>query len=406
MDGNQIIGSIPEGIGNLVNQDVVDMAENFLVSEIPISIRNLQNLEALYLGFNQVTGKIPSSIGNLSRLSNLDLSHNKFEEAIPLSLGKCKNLQTLDLSQNKLNGNLGKVKLVELYVDNYNFFGEIPKALGESLELRILFMQINSFEGNIPQSFASLRSLESLDLSGNTLSGNIPPELQKLPFLVSLNVSFNQLEGEVPKGRVYKNTSGFSFFRNEKLCGGIPELELPKCIDEKPNKRERGLIPVALFGDAYLCLSYKELLQATQGFASSNLIGSGSFGILYKGVLHQQEKIVAVKIITSCTSIDYKGNAVKALVFEFMHNGSLESWLHEKHESRYLKLVQRLDIAIDVANAIDYLCHDCETPIVHCDLKPTNVLLDNDMVAHVGDFELAKLLSSYTSNMCNKHLND
>ena len=66
-----------------------------------------------------------------------------------------------------------------------------------------------------------------------------------------------------------------------------------------------------------------------------------------------------LKIMTSCSSIDYEGNDFKALVFEFMPNGSLESWLHEQHESRYLNLAQRLDIAVDVANAMDYLHHDC-----------------------------------------------
>ncbi|XP_022765022.1 putative receptor-like protein kinase At3g47110 [Durio zibethinus] len=487
LGGNQIAGSIPEGVGNLVNLNRMDMRENFLVGEIPISIGNLQNLEGLNLISNHLTGKIPSSIGNLSRLTELYLSNNKFEGAIPLSLRDCKNMQKLHLSYNKLNGSipnqlfgafeslayltfshnsftgllpsdLSNLKnLVELYVDNNNFFGEIPKNLGESSELTILFMEKNSFQGNIPQSFASLRSLEYLDLSNNNLSGTIPPELQKLPFLVSLNISFNHLEGEVPKGGVFKNVSGFSFSGNEKLCGGIPEIELPKCFGKVLStkviiavifsillgsilavllvylswRRKCGnaLTHVALFDDGFLRLSYKELLQATQGFASSNLVGSGSFGSVYKGVLHQQEKPVAVKvfdlqnrgaarsfmaeckalrkvrhrnllkIITCCSSIDYQGNDFKALVFEFMPNGSLENWLHEQHESRYLNLAQRLDIAIDVANAIDYLHHDSKTLIVHCDLKPTNVLLDDDMIAHVSDFGLAKLLSSDTGNL-------
>ncbi|XVF24073.1 hypothetical protein REPUB_Repub13aG0095600 [Reevesia pubescens] len=488
MGDNQIAGKIPEGIGNLVDLNVLEIQMNLLVGEIPISTTNLQNLEGLYLGGNRITGKIPSSIGNLSRLSLLDLSANNFEGSIPLSIRNCKNLQQLDLSQNKLNdsisyqlfgafenlfslklshnsfsgllpSDLGNLKnLVDLYVDNNNFFGEIPNTLGESLGLTILFMHKNSFQGNIPQSFASLRSLENLDISYNNLTGTIPPELQKLPFLVSFNLSFNQLEGEVPKRGVFKNVSGFSFYGNKRLCGGVPEIELPKCFSGKVfstkviiamilsillgsilavflvylswrRKPGRGLIPIALFGDGYLRISYKDLLEATQGFASSNLIGCGSFGFVYKAVLHQQEKPVAVKvlnlqnhgaarsfmaeckalrkvrhrnllkIITSCSSIDYQGNDFKALVFEFMPNGSLESWLHEKSGSRYLNLVKRLDIAIDVGNAIDYLHHYCQTLIVHCDLKPTNVLLDDDMVAHVSDFGLAKLLSSDTNNI-------
>ncbi|XVF83993.1 hypothetical protein PTKIN_Ptkin16aG0539400 [Pterospermum kingtungense] len=485
MGENQISGTIPEGIGNLFNLNNLYMESNLLVGNVPNSIKKLQNLEGLELDDNSLSGKIQSSIGNLTRLSILYLSENNFEGRIPLSLGKCRSLERLVLSNNKLIGtipdqlfgvlenlflldlsynsfsgllpsDIGSLKnLVELHVDNNNFFGEIPKELGDSPQLTIIFMHRNFFEGSIPKSLGYLRALQTLDLSYNNLSGVIPGDLAKLPFLVSLNLSFNQLEGEVPKEGVFKNVSGFSFFQNKKLCGGIPEIKLPRCFREKKKvlstkvtiamiviillasilavllaylfwrrKCSRGLILVALFEYGYLRLSYKELLEATQGFASSNLIGSGSFGSVYKGVLQQQEKPVAVKvlnlqnrgaarsfmaeckalrkvrhrnllkIITSCSSIDYQGNDFKALVFEFMPNGSLENWLHEQHESRYLNLAQRLGIAVDVANAIDYLHHDCETMIVHCDLKPTNVLLDDDMVAHVADFGLAKLLSS------------
>lgn len=75
-----------------------------------------------------------------------------------------------------------------------------------------------------------------------------------------------------------------------------------------------------------------------------------------------------------------------------MVNGSLEEWLHSDHDQRHLNLIQRVDIAIDVANALDYLHNHSHTTIVHCDLKPTNVLLDDNMIARVGDFGLARLL--------------
>ncbi|XVF19883.1 hypothetical protein REPUB_Repub11eG0149400 [Reevesia pubescens] len=105
-----------------------------------------------------------------------------------------------------------------------------------------------------------------------------------------------------------------------------------------------------------------------------------------------------VKIISACSSIDFQGNPFKALIYEFMPNGSLEQWLHapnetnaiEHGEPKILNFPQRLNVAIDVASALEYLHHHCEVAVVHCDLKPSNILLDQDMVAHVGDFGLAR----------------
>ncbi|KAL9459537.1 hypothetical protein AB3S75_002854 [Citrus x aurantiifolia] len=157
--------------------------------------------------------------------------------------------------------------------------------------------------------------------------------------------------------------------------------------------------------------------MATSEFASSNMIGQGSFGSVYKGILGEDKMIVAVKvinlkqkgasrsfvaecealrnirhrnlikIITICSSSDSMGADFKALVFEYMENGSLEDWLHQSNdhlEVCKLTLIQRVNIAINVASAIEYLHHHCQPPIVHGDLKPSNVLLDHDMVAHVG----------------------
>ncbi|KAK3228440.1 hypothetical protein Dsin_000321 [Dipteronia sinensis] len=85
-----------------------------------------------------------------------------------------------------------------------------------------------------------------------------------------------------------------------------------------------------------------------------------------------------------------------------MANGSLEEWLHPTASSLEgkgnLSILQSLNIAIDVAHALDYLHRGCQTPIIHYDLKPSNVLIDNDMTAHVSDFGLVRVLSG-TNNL-------
>ncbi|XP_059654723.1 receptor kinase-like protein Xa21 [Cornus florida] len=92
-----------------------------------------------------------------------------------------------------------------------------------------------------------------------------------------------------------------------------------------------------------------------------------------------------IKIISSCSNMDFK-----ALVLEYMSNGNLEKWLYSHNYC--LDILQRLNIMIDVASALQYLHHDHATPIIHCDLKLSNVLLDEDMVARVADFGITKLL--------------
>ncbi|KAH0781261.1 hypothetical protein KY290_000859 [Solanum tuberosum] len=203
-----------------------------------------------------------------------------------------------------------------------------------------------------------------------------------------------------------RNATAISVSGNKKLCGGIPELELPTCPNVDPEGRDKsksiklmipllsGLVALAR-GEPSLTSSpvtYESLYRATNGFSSANLIGNGSFSYVYKGVY------------TACSTSDFEGNPFIALVYEYMPNGSLESWLHpipgadaSTNEVRIIGLVERLSISIDMACALEYLHHLRHNPFVYCDLKLDNILLDNDMTAYVAYFGLTMFFSESMS---------
>ncbi|KAM1287558.1 hypothetical protein ACFX2J_001470 [Malus domestica] len=449
---NQIRGRIPIGIGNLINMESLASEGNLLTGTIPSSIGKLKRLNELYLNANKLSGTIPSSIGNLTSMTKLILRSNKLEGNIPQSLGECKNLLLLYLSQNNLHGQIPKevIGLTSLSqvldLSSNKLTGSIP------------------MEGTIPVSLSSLRGIEVFDLSRNNLSGSIPSYLESFRFLVYLNLSFNDFEGALPMKGVFENPIALSVMGNSRICGGIPSLRLPKCVSKQSKQglssRLEIILSVAcgviglilLLSVVLLCrsrkvralnstsgsyqmvsllkLSYRDLHKATDGFSAVNLIGGGSYGSVYKAILNQREqRIVAVKVLsqnsrasksfiaecealksirhrnlvkllTACSSIDSQGNNFKALVYEFMVNGSLDDWLHNSAQrvdnptnlQKNLNLIQIVNIAIDVACALDYLHNRSHMPIVHCDLKPSNVLLGGDMTACVGDFGLARFL--------------
>ncbi|XP_075637277.1 LRR receptor-like serine/threonine-protein kinase EFR isoform X2 [Castanea sativa] len=450
LDNNTFSGPIPSSLGNLSMLIMLSMEKNKLEGKIPPSLGNCQNLLFLNISSNNLTDTIPKQVIGLSSLSiSLDMSHNFLIGALPFEVGNLIHLAWLDLSNNRLSG-------------------KIPTTLETCLSLEHLYLEGNSFQGAIPQSLKMLRGLEQIDLSRNNFSGNIPKFLDELASLKYLNISYNDLEGEVPSEGIFANASQISIFGNSKLCGGVQELHLPTCTRKNPHSstkllalkivipftsmvifvlillyffracfivkksRERALT-ASSFEDRTLLVSYAELLKSTNGFSENNLIGSGSFGSVYKGVLSRNGAIVAIKvlnlqkqgasesfinecnalrsirhrnllkIISACSSSNYEGNEFKSLIFEFMCNGSLDQWLHpkddEQYQNRRLSFIQRLNIAVDVAYALEYLHHNCETPIVHCDLKPSNILLDEDMVAHVGDFGLVKFLFEESNNL-------
>uniref|UniRef100_A0A0D3GI51 Receptor kinase-like protein Xa21 n=1 Tax=Oryza barthii TaxID=65489 RepID=A0A0D3GI51_9ORYZ len=492
---NEVGGNIPEGIGRLSNLMALYMGPNLLTGSIPASLGKLSKLNVISLAQNRLSGEIPPTLGNLTQLSELYLSMNAFTGEIPSALGKCP-LGVLALAYNKLSGNipkeifsssrlrsisllsnmlvgpmpseLGLLKNLQgLDFSQNKLTGEIPISIGGCQSLEFLLVSQNFIHGSIPSTMNKLTGLQELDLSSNNISGIIPMFLGSFIGLTYLNLSFNNLIGEVPDDGIFRNATAFSIVGNVGLCGGIPVLSLPSCTNQQARKHKFPKLAVAMsVSITYLFLvisiglisvlckkhksssgqtstravrnqlprvSYTELSMGTNGFSSSNLIGEGRFGSVYKAnmsfdqysvvavkVLKLQERGAShsflaecealrylrhrnlVKILTACSSIDPRGHDFKALIFEYLPNGSLDKWLHthidEQSDQSVLNIYQKLSIATDVGSAVEYL-HDYKpVPIVHCDLKPSNILLDSDMMAHVGDFGLARFTNQGDNN--------
>ncbi|KAL6136728.1 hypothetical protein ACLB2K_062023 [Fragaria x ananassa] len=427
VNGNQLQGSIPAGIANLVNMKELYLGDNMFTGNIPTDIGKLLGLGSLILQNNRLSGSLPSSLGNLTTLIELNLLGNHFNGTIPTSLGECRSLLLLDLSSNNLSGDIPpKSYWYFLLINIFGFVREssqwFPSLGGRKVKkssLEVLLLQGNFFDGPIPSALSSMKGIQELDLSHNNLSGEIPEFLAGFGGLKQLNLSFNDFSGAVPVKGVFNNASVISVVGNTRLCGGISDLRLPKCKSKESRSPSKKLTislvstftvlgvamlvaflficffkkksketPSSTLANFVLEVSFSALLKATDGFSATNLIGAGSFGSVYRGILGEDgDQLVAVK----------------AFVYKHIENGSLEEWLHPTTETedipKSLSLVQRLDITIDVACAVDYLHNHCETPIVHCDLKPSNVLLENDLTGHVGDFGLARILSRLADNV-------
>ncbi|XP_048140722.1 probable LRR receptor-like serine/threonine-protein kinase At3g47570 [Rhodamnia argentea] len=451
---NNLGGTIPTSLGNLTKLIILSLGWNNFHGKIPLDLSKCQSLQSLDLSNNNLGGTIPPQLIGLSSITIvLNLSRNHPSGVPPMEVGNLKTLTELDISDNKL-------------------VGEIPNSLGDCTGLTTPRMGGNFFRGSIPQSITSLGGIEELDLSCNNLTGQIPEFLALFRSPKFLNLSYNSFEGMVPRGGVFKNATATSIIGNDELCGGLPAFHLPKCTSKRSKRRKihilvssacatfviLGIALVLVFlylrwlkkkvkepistsmDDSCPNISYRALLKATDDFSSMNLIGIGNFGSVYKGILKENGTTVAVKvlhlvhrgalksflaecealknmkhrnllkILTVCSGIDHQQNDFKALVYEYMENGSLERWLHSNptpshrnEPTRTLNFFQRINIAIDVASALDYLHHRCHIPIIHCDLKPSNILLDAEMVAHVGDFGLAKfLLGSSSDTVANR----
>ncbi|XXG71820.1 hypothetical protein AAC387_Pa07g1059 [Persea americana] len=364
-------------------------------------------------------------VGNSNNLQRLIVSNNKLLGEIPGSLDNCLSLESLLIDGNLFQGKLPPLSslkgMLQMDISRNHFSGQIPECLEKLPFLQYLNLSYNDFEGEVPQE-GIFNNTRAISVIGNKrLCGGSP----------ALLLSTCPSKDNKKQRRRFSSRRMVAILIGSILCS-VVLLSLIYYYRRRSKKHTHRLPIADPLEKKLLRISYEHLYKATDGFSLTNLIGVGSYGSVYKGTLDCIRKIVAVKVLnlqrrgasksfiaeckalrnvrhrnllkvlTVCSSIDSKGDDFKALVFNYMANGNLERWLHpsmdEQHQPKYLSLIQRLNIAVDVASALNYLHNSCKKPIVHCDLKPSNILLDDDMNAHVGDFGLARFLSEVTSN--------
>ncbi|VAI51339.1 unnamed protein product [Triticum turgidum subsp. durum] len=444
---NEISGKIPFGIGNLVGLNRLQLARNQFTGALPDTIGRLYSLKTLQLHSNLLTGFMPSSLGNLTQLLRLYLSQNNLSGPLPNALSNCQSLTELRLDDNSFDSSIPSSissmrGLMLLNLTKNTLSGVIPRDLGLMGGLEELYLARNNLSGNIPKSLENVTSLYQLDLSFNHLDGKVPSwgvfsNASGFFFGGNLGLCGGISELHLPPCQPESVGHGLSkrhltitlVTATAGIILGLSLMLVFFTMRKKSKARSTTIGGFQLMDDNYPRVTYAELVQGTSGFAADNLLGRGRYGSVYKCclLLKNMMTTVAVKVfdlrqsgssksfqgecealskirhrnlislVTCCSSSDSNQNDFKAIVFEFMPNGSLDRWLHMdvhvSHQLQGLTLMKRLNIAVDIADAIDYLHNNCEPPIIHCDLKPSNILLNEDLVAHVGDFGLAKILS-------------
>ncbi|BBM97004.1 hypothetical protein Mp_1g02260 [Marchantia polymorpha subsp. ruderalis] len=330
-----------------------------------------------------------------------------------------------------------------------------------------LKLAVEGLTGEIPEELSNLVNLERLDLHGNSLVGEVSNNLKEsFQSILFLDLSSNFLNGTIPfKGawtakfdqNCFAQENGCQMadnMRSVSLCSAYTVVKLQACESWGQQRRTllimvstvvsictviivilmyclvmraRGKAMVEDHCSSEPCFTsslyteckhftYQELETATNKFSQKRLLGSGGFGLVFKGQLadgthvaiKQLEKgstqgdvefwnevliIGTIKHPNVVSLLGYCKSALgseRILVYDYMPNGSvLDALLDERDGAFPWEL--RFRVALGAASGLEFLHEKCSPKIIHRDIKPSNILLDDKYNARVGDFGLAKV---------------
>ncbi|KAF8016599.1 hypothetical protein BT93_H1963 [Corymbia citriodora subsp. variegata] len=438
---NNLTGVIPAEMGLLSNLRYLNLSWNGLSSRMPPELGYFQNLTVLdfrttacmahlailQLDGNALTGPIPEEIGNCSSLYLLSLSHNNLSSPIPKSVSMLSHLKILKLEFNELSG-------------------EIPQELGKLEDLLAVNISHNRLVGRLPAG-GIFPSLDQSAIQGNMgicspiLKGpcvmNVPKPLVLDPY------AYGNGQGDRHKHRNEGSSHNHMFLSVSAIvaisaaflivCGVIVisllnvsarrrlafiDTALESMCSSSSRSGSLAMGKLILF-DSKVCPDIS-LNNPRALLNKASEIGEGVFGTVFKVPFGVQGRMVAIKRLITSNIVQYQedfdqevrvlGRArhpnlnaligywwtpqLQLIVTEYAPNGSLHSKLHERlPSSPPLSWATRFKIALGVGKGLAHLHHTFHPPIIHYNIKPGNILLDENNNPKISDFGLARLLT-------------
>ncbi|KAF7851901.1 hypothetical protein BT93_L2040 [Corymbia citriodora subsp. variegata] len=437
LNDNGFTGNVPGGLWKSPNLTALVLSGNGLSGELPGELsRNITRIE---ISNNRFIGKIPSTVSSWRKLMVFDATNNLLNGTVLTELTELPSLTTLLLGQNELSGILPTdivswKSLTTLNLSHNKISGPIPSKIGLLPVLTQLDLSDNQLSGLIPPEIGQL-NLNRLNLSSNRLRGSIPAKLENAAYDASfLNNSGLCASNSFMRLNVCNSQSHRSSKTDHTLImiltiAAAMVIVMLVLLMIRASRKNRDWYDSTPKLTSFQRLNFTES-NILSGLKELNVIGSGGSGKVYRIDVNPSGDAVAVKRISNNRKLDEKlekqfvaeveilGNIKhlhiikllcciscensKLLVYEFMENSSLDHWLHKRKRlspvsgvanNMILDWPKRMQIALGAAKGLCYMHNDCSPPIIHRDVKSSNILLDSEFNAKIADFGLARMLA-------------
>ncbi|KAM0906639.1 hypothetical protein ACQ4PT_016657 [Festuca glaucescens] len=436
---NNFSGNLPYSISNMLSLGYLNVSHNLLFQEIGELFGNLNSLSELDLSFNNMSGNLPISLASLSNLSSLYMQNNQLSGTVSV-LGNL-SLTTLNIANNNFSGLIpGELNSIPNLIVGGNSFINMPASPPPIVMPPSQSPLDQPDQPRGPTSFPDRPDPEITIDEGDKKQGQQTGVLVGLvvgsvaaascvlfALVFCLHSAHKRKDGGTsePKdfiGALAVNTGTgmllFLYFNNNSQQHTPVASVLPRPtgtpervygINGSPAKKIKVPGPATSYTVA-------SLQVATNSFCQDSLLGEGSLGRVYKADFPNGQVLAVKKIDSAALSlyeedhflevvssisrfrhpniVSLTGYCVehgqRLLVYEHIANGTLHDMLHFSDEaSKTLTWNARVRIVLGTARALEYLHEVCLPPVVHRNLKSSNILLDEEYSPHLSDCGLA-----------------